>query len=127
MKRAISLLMVLVMAVSLCACGKKKNETQSVVNVVATPEPEIFEVEINLGNIYEYFEFKEFPVYYKDDNGNVTSVQIAYGLALKEGYKAANSPEHKDSLELTFSADGVVNKGDFEIDFDTMQYTGTVT
>ena len=30
-------------------------------------------------------------------------------------------------MEITFTADGVVNSGNFDVDFTTLQYSGTAT
>ena len=32
-----------------------------------------------------------------------------------------------DTMEITFTADGVVNSGSFDVDFASLQYSGTVT
>ena len=34
-------------------------------------------------------------------------------------FTAANDPRHRDTMTLTFEADGVVMSGDFDIDFNT--------
>ena len=91
-----------------------------------TPNP-VFEVKITLDNLYDYFEYREYPAAVKNDNGDISNVQVSYGLALKEGYTAANSSKYKDTMEITFTADGVVNSGSFDVDFASLQYSGTVT
>lgn len=126
-KRSVLLLAVVILSLSLCACAEKEPaapETTQAVQQVSSP---VIEVKITPENLYDYFEYREYTTYFKNDDGNVTSVQIAYGFALKEGYTAANSPEHKDTLEITFTADGIVNRGSFDVDYTTLQYTGTVS
>ena len=113
---------------SLCACRKKDDSHSSETAADPSPTaPTVYEVAINLENIYDFFDYKEYKTYFKDDNGNVTSVQISYGLALKYGYVAANDPNYKDTMKISFTADGIVNSGSCDVDYDTFQYTGTVT
>ena len=126
MKRWIALLLALGMLLSLSGCGKKKKEEAPVIAAIATPTPnEVFEVKLNLGNLYDYFDYKEFRADFKQDDGTVTSCTINYGLELKEQYAAANDEAHKDTMRLTFTADGEVLTGDFDIDFDNLTFTGT--
>lgn len=125
MRRGIALLLALVMALSLTACGKKKKE-QAPVAALATPTPnEVFEVKLNMGNLYDYFDYKEYRADVKEDDGSVASCTIAYGLELKEQYAAANDKAHRDTMSLSFTADGIVLSGDFDIDFNTLTFTGT--
>lgn len=121
------MLFTVILSIFLCACAEKDTaepETTQTVSQVSSP---VTEVKITLDNLYDYFEYREYTTYFKNDNGDVTSVQVAYGLALKEGYTAANSSKYKDTMEITFTADGVVNSGSFDVDFTTLQYTGTVS
>ena len=61
----------------------------------------------------------------KEDDGTVTSCTIAYGLELKDLYTAAMDSQYKHDLKISFTGDVVVNKGDYQVDFDTMQVYGT--
>lgn len=127
MKRILFTLLAACLLLSLCACGKE--EAEEPVQILApqeTPNP-VFEVKITLDNLYDYFEYREYPAAVKNDNGGISNVQVSYGLALKEGYTAANSSKYKDTMEITFTADGVVNSGSFDVDFATLQFSGTVT
>ncbi len=127
MKRTLITLLTVCLLLSLCACGKKETEQPAqILEPQETPNP-VFEVKITLDNLYDYFEYREYPAAVKNDNGGISNVQVAYGLALKEGYTAANSSKYKDTMEITFTADGVVNSGSFDVDFATLQYSGTVT
>lgn len=127
MKRTLIILLTVCLLLSLCACGKE--EAEEPVQILApqeTPNP-VFEVKITLDNLYDYFEYREYSAAVKNDSGGISNVQVSYGLALKEGYTAANSSKYKDTMEITFTADGVVNSGSFDVDFATLQYSGTVT
>ena len=127
MKRILFTLLAACLLLSICACGKE--EAEEPVQILApqeTPNP-VFEVKITLDNLYDYFEYREYPAAVKNDNGGISNVQVSYGLALKEGYTAANSSKYKDTMEITFTADGVVNSGSFDVDFATLQFSGTVT
>lgn len=127
MKRILIILLTVCLLLSLCACGKEETEEPSQLQAPQeTPNP-VFEVKITLDNLYDYFEYREYPAAVKNDNGDISNVQVAYGLALKDGYTAANSSKYKDTMEITFTAEGVVNTGSFAVDFATLQYSGTVT
>lgn len=127
MKRTLIILLTVCLLLSLCACGKEEAEEPAQLQAPQeTPNP-VFEVKITLDNLYDYFEYREYPAAVKNDNGDISNVQVAYGLALKDGYTAANSSKYKDTMEITFTAEGVVNTGSFAVDFATLQYSGTVT
>ncbi len=127
MKKTAIFLLTACLLLSLCACGKDRvDEPAPTQTVQETPNP-VFEVKITLDNLYDYFEYREYPVPVKLDNGTISNVQVSYGLALKDGYTAANSSKYKDTMEITFIADGVVNSGNFAVDFSTLQYSGTAT
>ena len=110
---------------TLCACGKDEPPSYVPAPTVQETSNPVFEVKITLDNLYDYFEYREYTSYIKNDNGGISNVQVSYGLALKDGYTAANSPKYKDTMEITFTADGVVMSGDFDVDFTTLQYSGT--
>lgn len=120
-----ALLLAVLMCFSLCACGNKRPASPSAPEEQEV-QSEVFEVRITLDNLYDYFEYREYTSSVKGDDGKTASVQVSYGLALKEIYTAANSPEYTDTMKITFSADGVVRSGSFTVDFTTLQYTGTV-
>ena len=130
-KRIIALLMAFVMAFSLCGCKKKdkknkKEEGSVAVQAVATPTPnEVFEVKITMDNLWDYFYYKEYRTDVRSEtDSKILSAQIAYGLQLKESFVAANDPEYKDTMKIKFEAAGVVLTGEYQVDFDTLQYTG---
>lgn len=126
--RALALLMALLLCAALGGCGKKK--TPALPEGLPADGPavsDIVEVRITRDNLFDYFEYREFPTAIKgENNGEISNVQVAYGLALREGWTAANDPKHKDTLTVTFTADKVVNSGSFTVDFDTLQWSGTV-
>jgi len=128
-KRAFAILLALSLLLSLCACGKKKKEAESAGPAPAalTPVPnEPFEVKISMGNLFDYFDYKEYRADVRDENSSeIDSSTIAYGLQLKPQYAGANDPKHRDTMELTFTADGLVMSGDFQINFDDLSFTGT--
>ena len=124
-KRIIALMLAAVMALSLCGCKKKKKD-EVTAQPVATAQPnEVFEVKITMDNLWDYFYFKEYRTDVRSEtDSKILSCQIAYGLQLKEIYTAANDEEHKDTMKLKFEADGIVLNGDYQVDFDTLQYSG---
>lgn len=119
-----AVLLLLTMLLALTACGReKKEETET-----AAPAPagqQIMEVRITGANFYDYFDYKEYPSYATDEDGNITACNLSYGFSLREGYTAANDPDHKDTLKVSFTAEGVSQNGDFDVDFKTLHYSGT--
>ena len=127
-RRIIALLLAAVMALSLCGCKKKnKKEKETVAQPVATAMPnDPFEVKLTPENLFDYFYYKEYRVDTRSEtDSKILSSQISYGLQLKEQYTAANDPNHKDTMKVRFEAAGVVLTGEYVVDFDTLQYTGT--
>ena len=128
MRRILALLLTAAMALSLSGCGKKKNEeAPEEAPQAAASSDSVIEVDISLGNLYQYFEYREYPSIVREDNEKISSVQVSYGLALRDGYTAANLSDHKDTMQITFTADGVIKTGSFTVDYNTLQYSGTET
>lgn len=128
MKRILALLLALCMALCLTGCKKKnKQESAPAAPAVPTPTPnEVFEVKMSLDNLYTYFDYKEYRADIRDENtSEINSSTIAYGLELKPQFTAANLVDRKDTMALTFEADGVVMSGDFQINFNDLSFTGT--
>jgi hypothetical protein len=127
-KRALALLMAVLMVFSLCGCRKKnkKNKDEPVAIAVVTPMPnDPFEVKLTPENLFEYFDYKEYRVDTRSEtDSKILSSQISYGLQLKEHLTAANDPELKDTMKVRFEAAGVVLTGDYVVDFDTLQWSG---
>ena len=127
MKQIAALLLAAVIALSFCACGKDTAAPENTGDPVAedTPPESVMEVKITLDNLYDYFEYREYTSYFKNDSGEINYVQISYGLALKEGYTAADSTAYRNTMTLTFTADGIVNSGSYDVDYTTLQFSGT--
>ncbi len=119
----IILLFFLLLSLLLTACGKKQEEHTG--SEEAPQGPRIVEVKITGANFYDYFDYKEYPSYATDEDGKVNAVNLSYGFSLRDGYIAANDPEHKDTLRVSFSAEGVASYGEFAVDFQTLHYSGT--
>ena len=126
MKKVLLILLAVLMTVSFCACGKTGRKKHGANNGSAEKSP-VIEVKLDMDNFYDYFEYHEFHSPTKNDDGVTTSLQILYGFQLKEGYEAANLIDYKDTLEVDFKAVGLIKEGDFTVDFDTLEYTGTET
>lgn len=125
-RKAIALLLALLMVLSLTACGRKAKEKKEAAAASPTPVPnEAFEVKLNLDNFLDYFYYKEYRADVRDENtSEIDSSTISYGFQLKEQYTAANEEKHKDTMALHFKADGVVMEGSFDINFDDLSHTG---
>ncbi len=104
MKKALSLLLALVMCLALCACGSKEaspnvqNEqvettpsTQevptetTVPESTSTPEPTYETVEITMDNWQEYFEFRTKRDFMYSAFNELTEVDLFYYLVVKDG------------------------------------------
>lgn len=132
MKKILSFVLCAAMLLCLCACGKDDESTPVEPEESATVDYDrIYEVDITPENLLDYFEFRAFRADSKltdgDNAGEITSVQMSYGFALRQGYTAANDSKHKDTLKIDFTATGVVKTGNFTVDFNTLEYTGEVT
>ena len=118
-------LVLLVSAFGLSACGKKKAASKDDGETTASGV-KIREVKLNGSNFYDYFDFREYPSYATDEDGNINACNLSYGFSLREGYVAANDPNHKDTLKVSFTADGVSRYGEFDVNFQNLTYTGSV-
>ena len=111
-----SVLLILLLALCLfTACGKQKEKEASEEDVPKGPE--IVEVKITGANFYDYFDYKDYPSFATDEDGNITECNLSCGFSLKEGLAAANDPDHKDTLKVSFTADVLSQHGEFSIDF----------
>ena len=116
----------LILLLALClltACGKQKEKEASEEDVPKGPE--IVEVKITGANFYDYFDYKDYPSFATDEDGNITACNLSCGFSLKEGLAAANDPDHKDTLKVSFTADVLSQHGEFSIDFQDAA-SGTV-
>ena len=116
----------LILLLALClltACGKQKEKEASEEDVPKGPE--IVEVKITGANFYDYFDYKDYPSFATDEDGNITACNLSCGFSLKEGLAAANDPDHKDTLKVSFTADVLSQHGEFNIDFQDAS-SGTV-
>ena len=107
------------------ACGKKKTASAEGAAEVTATGAQIREVKINGSNFYDYFDYKEYPKYQTDEDGAINACELSYGFSLKEGYVAANDPDHKDTLKVSFTADEVSRNGEFDVNFQNLTWTGT--
>lgn len=131
MKKFLAFVLCAAMLLCLCACGKKDAPPETPQESAEIDYERIYEVNITPENLLDYFEFKAFRSESKltdgDNAGDISSVQISYGFALRQGYTAANDAKHKDTLKISFTATGVVKSGSFNVDFNTLEYTGEVS
>ena len=121
-KRSVLLILLLALCL-LTACGKQKEKEASEEDVPKGPE--IVEVKITGANFYDYFDYKDYPSFATDEDGNITACNLSCGFSLKEGLAAANDPDHKDTLKVSFTADVLSQHGEFSIDFQDAA-SGTV-
>ena len=113
-KRSVLLILLLALCL-LTACGRQKEKEASEEDVPKGPE--IVEVKITGANFYDYFDYKDYPSFATDEDGNITACNLSCGFSLKEGLAAANDPDHKDTLKVSFTADVLSQHGEFSIDF----------
>lgn len=123
MKTRSVLLLMLLMLSLLTACGKQKGTDAPDEDM---PEgPQITEIKITGANFYDYFDYRDYPSFATDEDGNITECNLSCGFSLKEGLTAANDPDHKDTLKVSFTADVLSQHGEFNIDFQDAS-SGTV-
>ena len=113
-------LLLLCLCLSACSANHKEEEEENL-----SEGPQIVEVKITGANFYDYFDYREYPDFATDEDGNINACNLSYGFSLREGYKAANDPDHPDTLKVSFTAEGVSSNGEFSVNFQTLQYTGT--
>ena len=123
MKKASLLLILLLVLSLLTACGRQKEKDEPDEEVPAGPK--IVEVKITGANFYDYFDYRDYPSFATDEDGNITECNLSCGFSLKEGWVAANDPDHKDTLKVSFTADVVSQHGEFNIDFQSATGGGT--
>ena len=123
MKKTTLLLIPLLVLSLLTACGRQKEKDEPDEEVPAGPK--IVEVKITGANFYDYFDYRDYPSFATDEDGNITECNLSCGFSLKEGWVAANDPDHKDTLKVSFTADVVSQHGEFNIDFQSATGGGT--
>ena len=116
------LLMLLVLCL-LCGCGRKKETVEEA--DLGPAGPQIAEVKITAANFYDYFDYKDYPSFATDEDGNITSCNLSCGFSLREGLVAANDPDHKDTLKVSFTGEALSQHGEFSIDFQDLTANGT--
>ena len=121
--RAVLLLLLLLSCFPLSGCGRQKKKAEG--GEDAPQGPQIVEVRLNNDNFYDYFDYKEYPSYATDEDGVINACNLSYGFALRDGLTAANDPDHKDTLRVSFTAEGVSQNGEYNVDFQTLQVSGT--
>ncbi len=118
------ILLSLMLCLLLCGCSRKEKQSEELKE--DDTGPRITEVTITGANFYDYFDYKEYPSYATDEDGNINACNLSYGFSLRDGYIAANVPEHRDSLSVSFTADGHSRYGEFSVDFQNLSYSGSV-
>lgn len=124
-RHAFSVLLVLLCCcLLLSACGKEKQdeepEAESAPHVLQAEE-----IRITGANFYDYFDYREYPSFVTDEDGNINACNLSYGFSLRDGLVAANDPKHKDTLSVSFQAEGISQYGEFDVNYMTLQYTGS--
>ena len=122
MKKTTLLLILLLVLSLLTACGRQKEKDEPDEEVPAGPK--IVEVKITGANFYDYFDYRDYPSFATDEDGNITECNLSCGFSLKEGLVAANDPDHKDTLKVNFTANVLSQHGEFNIDFKNLSDSG---
>ena len=116
------ILLSLMLCLLLCGCSRKEKQSEELKE--DDTGPRITEVTITGANFYDYFDYKEYPSYATDEDGNINACNLSYGFSLHPGLTAVDDGEHKSSLQVSFTADGVAQYGEFDINFQTLNFTG---
>lgn len=147
MKKIFAVLLILVMILSLAACGQKAEpvaveekpaEAEPAVEPAEEPaaepaeepapeEParEIQEIEITGENFDDYFEFVTVADYdnaEKDAEGNITSLTVYYDYVLREGFEAAVEKAADCELAADFDIEYVDCLNPYELDFENLSH-----
>lgn len=97
MRRIVIMTLVLAICIGLCACGKKETS-----------------VELTLENWNEYLEIKRVNQWKEDSFGDVTSVESAVWLCVKEEYaQKVNVDKLELAVEITYGLDNLIYSVDF--------------
>lgn len=127
MKRFSAAVLALVMLL-LSGCGGTKKPSAPVIGGHGAADKEeveeVIRVDVNMANFLDYFQYREYTSAAKEDDGRVESVAVLYGFELKDGYKADTSGSYLNTLKVGVSANAVVMKGTFRVDYNTLTYTG---
>ena len=115
--------LLLLTALLLGGCGKKGEEAGE--DDGQDTGPRMTEIQITGANFYDYFDYKEYPNYSTDEDGVINACNLSYGFSLHEGLTAVNDGEHESTLQVSFTADGVAQYGEFDVDFKTLSFTGS--
>ena len=104
MKKALSMILALVLCLPLCACGKK-TET----------------VEITIDNWEQYFTISYVETWQENAFGEYDDLKVDAVLALKPEYIGRIADKNDSTLIIDFSCDGAVKGAN--IDFKAQTYT----
>ena len=104
MKKTIALLLVLVLCLSLCACGKKTEA-----------------VEITIDNWEQYFTISYVDTWQKNSFGEYDDLKVDAVFALKPEYIGRIADKKDSTMVVDFSCDGTVKGAN--IDFESQTYT----
>ena len=137
MKKAISLLLALVMCLSLCACGKENIQDAKVQNAPKTQEmtttttavnteptePQIIEIELTAENWQEYFDTENVGANYFWIRNSFDEVEgfisCNFFVPLKEKYQSRIT--NLENTEIAYEISGVQGYRDIMVDIENEQ------
>ena len=105
MKRIISALLIICLSIGcFTGCGKKNKDNSKTESPKQDQVQEqqdlknlVLKVDINMENLYEYFEYKEYPGFYKEDDGTDGNHGIDEEIAeyfQKTGHRIGSNNSH---------------------------------
>lgn len=135
MKRIICVLLIAVLCLALCGCGRRKTapsdagattEYVPAAETPAAPTPlysSTTEIPITLENWSTYFEICEIPLYVTNPNGGVLEVKQNYCVALREEVAHRLQPNGASHVEFEIGFDVYVNTLDQDVENNLFLHT----
>lgn len=109
MKRALAMLLVIMLCLSLAACAAEESVVPEMVeeSSIQATEAQVHEVEITLENWQDYFEMRETQWVQVNENGSIILREFGYGVFLKDEYKEQLAEEDPVDVSFEMEVDSV--------------------
>lgn len=136
MKKLLSLLLLLALCLTLCACGKKDKASEEATSEYPLPteslpevtqEPPVYthydSIEITPENWNTYFEICEIPLFILNPNGGIREMVQNYCVALREEFAHRMRTIGAYQVDFTIGFDVYVDTLDIDLDARSYMHT----